>query len=207
MAVNMLTHRRLILILCLIIPLPAAWAQKAGLYLSNDSVEAYSLSDANDMLPRHSRQQYSLAVSSETYPRNILLRADAELVDNEFPFKLGGTMTPKVLLSAADFFDHRFIGIGGGAVLRNPPTEERHYELVTEVFIAPHLSDYNDSKSFPWHVDFAWTWGFKIQANYTLPDADNAEINLGFHRTQLDIRYHKPASFDTGIFFGLTSRF
>jgi hypothetical protein len=182
----------------------SALAASRGLILSQDSAQLYYLSDINDTLLRNSRQQLSLIVAKEQDPRNLLLQADAELLDYQRQVLGTRTLSPKAGLIYGNSHDQDYGALLAGAILRQPPSAERHHEWLVELFLAPHLGSHKESGN-EWRMDFEWTWGFRIQVNYPLPD--QAELNLGFRKIEVDLHERQPSSFETGLFFGLSYRF
>ncbi len=201
----MLNFCKYILISALIAPISSVFAASSGLLINNDSVKAYYLGDANNHLPRHSRQQYSLDFSKEPDPRNFLLLADAELLDYLRPLKKGNSLTPKIGAFLADFNNQYVLALAGGAIFRQPANETRKYDLLSELLIAPHLSNHSDTTAHPWGIDLGWSWSFKLQLNYPL--ADDAEFNFGVRAIQMRIDKHNHDSFETGPYIGLSSHF
>jgi len=195
----------LALISALIAPVANVFAASSGLLINNDSVMAYYLGEANNLLPRHSRQQYSLILSKEPDPRNFLLAADAELLDYQKPLKKDRSLTPKIAAFLANFHDQNLLALGGGAIFRQLPNETRKYELLSELLIAPHISNHSDTGSHPWSVDIKWSWSFKLQANYPL--ADDTEFNFGLRAIHMRTDKQHNESFETGPFIGLSSHF
>jgi len=193
------------LISTLIAPISSVFAASSGLLINNDSVKAYYLGEANNYLPRYSRQQYSLIISKEPDPRNFLFIADAELLDYRRPLKEGNSLTPKIATFLANFQDQSLLALGGGAIFRQPDNETRKYELLSELLIAPHISNQSDTSSAPWNIKMKWSWSFKLQASYPL--ADDTELNFGVRTIQMRTGNQTSNSFETGPFIGLSSHF
>lgn len=201
----MISFCRYLLISALIAPVANVFAASSGLLINSDGVKAYYLSEANNKLPRYSRQQYSLDFSKEPDPRNFLLMADVELLDYRHPMEKGNSLTPKIAAFLADFQDQYFLALAGGAVFRQPPNDQRKYELLSELLIASYLGGQSDTSSHPWASDLSWSWSFKLQVNYPLPD--NTEFNFGVRSIQMRIDKQHHDSFETGPFIGLSSHF
>lgn len=201
----MLNFCRYILVLTLVAPMPGVYAASSGLLINGDSVKAYYLGEANDYLPRRSRQQYSLILSKEPDPRNFLFTADAELLDYQQSLKKDRTFTPKIATFLANFKNQSVLALGGGAILRQRPNDQRKYELLSELLVAPHISDHSDSRSHPWRIDIKWSWSFKLQLNYPL--ADDTEFNLGVRAIHMRTNKQNNEFFESGPFIGLSSHF
>jgi len=201
----MLIFCRYILITALLTPVASVFAASSGLLINNDSIKAYYLGEANNLLPRNSRQQYSLILSKEPDPRNFLLSADAELLDYQKPLKKDNSLTPKIVAFLANFQNQHLLALGGGAIFRQSANETRKYELLGELLVAPHISSHSDTSNHPWSVDMKWSWSFKLQANYPL--ADDTELNFGVRAIHMRTDKQHNESFETGPFIGLSSHF
>lgn len=201
----MLNFCRYILISALIAPISSVFAASSGLFINDDSVKVYYTGEANDALPRHSRQQYSLIFSKEPDPRNFMLLTEAELLNYKRPLKQDSSLTPKIGVFLADFRDQYLLGLGGGAIYRQPPNEVRKYELISELLIAPHISNHSETNKQPWGVDLKLSWSFKLQANFAM--ADDTELNFGFRSIHMRASKQHNESFETGPYIGLSSYF
>lgn len=200
----MLNCCRLALALVLGIAFSSVPAGSRGLILSEDSAQLYYQTGINDIVLRNSRQQVNLTVSKEQDPRNLLLQADTELLDYQYAAPATLTLTPKLGLIYGNSHDQGYAAPLAGATLRLPPNKTRKHEWLTELFVAPHLTRRKESSDSQ-QSDFEWTWGFKVQLNYPLPD--QAELNLGFRKIEVDLYNRQPSSFETGLFLGLSYRF
>ncbi len=201
----MLNVCRYILIPALIAPITSVLAASSGLLISTDSVKAYYLGNANNYLPRYSRQQFSLILSKEPDPRNFLFIADAELLDYQRILKKDRTFTPKIATFLANFKNQSLLALGGGAIFRQLPNETRKYELLSELLIAPHISNQGNTGRQPWRIDMKWSWSFKLQLNYPL--ADNTEFNFGVRSIHMRTSKQDNQSFETGLYIGLSSHY
>ncbi len=200
----MLNCCRLALALALGIAVSSSLAGSRGLILSEDSARLYYQTGVNDTLLRNSRQQVSLTIAKEQDPRNLLLQADTELLDYQYAAPGTLTLAPKVGLIYGNSHDQGYTALLAGATLRLPPDKGRKHEWLTELFVAPHLSRRKESHDGH-QSDFEWTWGINVQLNYPLPD--QAELNLGFRKIEVNFHDRQPSSFETGLFLGLSYRF
>lgn len=200
----MLKFFRLALLLASAAGSAPAWTASSGLIISEDSLQLDYLTDINDTVMHNSRQHIRLMVAREQDPRNVLLMADAELLDYQQTVFDSRRLSPKLGLLYGDAHDNSFFALVGGAIIQQPPDEERRYGWISELFLAPHVASHR-SGSNDWEMDFEWTWGLRLQVDYRLPDG--ARLNLGFRKIEVDLDGRAPSSFDTGLFLGLTKTF
>jgi len=200
----MLNFCRAFLLLTLGIPLASAWAGDRGMTLNPDGLGFFFQSNVNDTVFHNSRQKVSLLFSKEQDPRNMLLRADAELLDYQHPVLGIRTLSPETGVIYGNSNNKDYLALMGGAIIRQPRAEDRDYEWLAELFIAPHLANQKQLNN-DWKMDFKWTWGLRVQVNYALPD--KAELNVGFRKIMVNNRLPRPSSFDTGLYLGLSYRF
>lgn len=171
-------------------------ANSSGLLLNNDSVQVYYQSDDSDILWKRSRQQFNLIYSQEANPRDLLLSIDAEPLDYKQPLLTNIYWGPKLAAHLASFEDENLFAVAAGIYVRHPAQEEYDFDFVTELLVAPRLTNF---------ISGEWLWSFKAQINLPLPD--NAELNFGFRKIQIKLDGNRSQSFETGLYAGLSRYF
>ncbi|MDZ4262178.1 MAG: hypothetical protein U1B30_07595, partial [Pseudomonadota bacterium] len=146
-----------------------AQASSTGLILNDDSVLIHHISEPTTMRGIETQLSYNFMYSQEPDPRNFLVSAEVEFPQQAWRFRDNHSLTPRVDLMVVDFMNYSFIAAAGGVSYRLAATESRHYNILTEVTLAPQLTTLDKGK-------FLWT--FKTQLNY--PIAENAELNVGY---------------------------
>lgn len=173
-----------------------AQASSTGLILNDDSVLIHHISEPTTVRGIETQLSYNLMYSQEPDPRNFLVSAEVEFPQQAWRFRDNHSLTPRVDLMAIDFMDYFISAAAGGVSYRLAATESRHYNILTEVTLAPQLTTFGKGK-------FLWT--FKAQLNY--PIAENAELNVGYRNITVKLLNNYADGFERGLYFGLTTYF
>ena len=173
------------------------WADSNGMLLNDDSIGGHYIDvSIKELYSRKYIQDYSLLISNESDPRNILISGGYEILDYVRKLRNKAFLRPKIGIFMADFLDQTALGLGIGGVYHLPKSEKRKYDTIAEVILAPRITSF---------IDGTHMLAFRAQINYPLPQ--NTEFNFGYRNIAIGIEKRSEKSFEQGLYIGLTTYF